>query len=163
MFKSFLRRLRGVIGTGLTWAVVWSVAGTALQAGLALFGVLRAPDLTVTPLMWGLMGLYGGILFGGLVSLTEGRETLRDLRVGRVAGWGAIAGFAVPVVYNLLRGDSSAISMVSLLTNAVIFAPLSAGSAAGMIRLAQRAERAQLGTGDETMPVEGEDPMELPA
>ena len=51
MIKSLLRKLRGVLGTGLTWAAIWSVAGTALQGGLALLGIMRAPDLTVAPFM----------------------------------------------------------------------------------------------------------------
>jgi len=150
MIKSLLRKLRGIVGTGLTWAAVWSVAGTILQGGLALLGVMRAPDLFVAPFMWGLMGLYGGSMFGALLSLTEGRLTLERLRIGRVAGWGAIAGFALPIVYNLMRGDPGAISMMSVLTSAFILAPLSAGSAAAMTALAQRAGRNELGSGDET-------------
>lgn len=142
--RSFLRKLRGVLGTGLTWAAVWSVAGTILQGGLALLGVSRSPELSVAPFMWGLMGFYAGSMCGVLLGLTEGRRTLENLRIGRVAGWGAVAGFALPVVYNLMRGDPSAISMMSLVTNALILAPLSAGSAAGMTALAQRAGRTEL-------------------
>ena len=157
MMKSFLRKLRGVLGTGLTWAAAWSVAGTILQGGLALFGIVRAPDLFVAPFMWGLMGFYGGAMFGALLSLTEGRRTLAKLRIGRVAAWGALAGFAVPIVYNLMRGDPGAISMMSLVTNALILAPLSAGSAAGMASLAQRADRAQLGKGEDAVALEGDE------
>ena len=149
MIKSMLRKLRGVVGTGLTWGVVWSLVGTILQGGLALLGVMRTPDLSVAPFMWGLMGFYGGSMFGALLSLTEGRLTLEKLRIGRVAGWGAIAGFALPIVYNLMRGDPSAISMISVLESAFILAPLSAGSAAGMTSLAQKAGRKELGSGDE--------------
>ncbi|MDP2956426.1 MAG: hypothetical protein Q8N53_08385 [Longimicrobiales bacterium] len=153
MMKSLLRKLRGVLGTGLTWAAAWSVAGTILQGGLALLGIARAPDIAVAPFMWGLMGFYGGSMFGALLSLTEGRRTLEKLRIGRVAGWGALAGFAVPIVYNLMRGDPNAISMMLVLTNAVIVAPLSAASAAGMTALAQRAAPASLGSGGEAVPL----------
>jgi hypothetical protein len=164
MIKPILQKLRGVLGTGLTWAVGWSVAGTILQGGLSLLGLFRAPDLSVAPFMWGLMGFYGGTMFGALLSLTEGRRTLQNLRIGRVAVWGALAGFALPVVYNLMRGDPGAISMMSLLTNAVILAPLSAGSAAGMTALAQGADRSELGGGDDPVALEGnEDVGQLPA
>ena len=162
--RSLLQKLRGALGTGLTWALGWSVVGTILQGGLSLLGIVRAPDLSVAPFMWGLMGLYGGTIFGGLLSLTEGRRTLQNLHLGRVAVWGALAGVALPVVYDLLRGDPGAISMMSLLTNAVILAPLAAGSAAGMTALAQRADRAELGRGESGGAVErGEDVGELPA
>lgn len=164
MIKSLLRKLRGVLGTGLTWAAGWSVVGTILQGGLALLGVMRAPDLSVAPFMWGLMGFYGGSMFGALLSLTEGRLTLQRLRIGRVAAWGAVAGLALPMVYNLMRGDPSAISMMSVLTGAFILAPLSAGSAAGMTALAQRAGRKELGSGDEAgvLP-DTPDVLELPS
>ena len=115
-----------------------------------MLGVMRAPDLSVAPFMWGLMGFYGGSMFGALLSLTEGRLTLQRLRIGRVAAWGAVAGLALPIVYNLMRGDPNAISMMSVLTSAFILAPLSAGSAAGMTALAQRAGRKELASGDET-------------
>jgi len=150
MMGSFLRKLRGVLGTGITWAAAWSVVGTILQGGLALFGILRAPDLPTTPLVWGLMGFYGGSMFGVLLSLTEGRRTLEGLRIGRVAVWGALAGFAIPIVYNLMRGDPNAISMISVLSSALIVAPLSAASASGMTALAQRAASARLDGGPES-------------
>jgi len=158
--RSLLQKLRGVLGTGLTWALGWSIAGTLLQGGLSLLGLLRAPDLSVAPFMWGLMGFYGGTMFGALLSLTEGRKTLQNLRIGRVAVWGALAGFALPVVYNLMRGDPGAISMISLVTNAVILAPLSAGSAAGMTALAQRADR-ELDRGEDGVALGEGEPLEV--
>jgi hypothetical protein len=162
MVKTLLRKLRGVVGIGLTWAIFWSVAGTILQGGLALLGVLRAPDLSVAPFMWGLMGFYGGSIFGTLLSVTEGRRTLEKLRIGRVAAWGAIAGVALPMVYNFMRGDPAVVSMANLLSNALILAPLSAGSAAGMTALAQGAARNAVASGDEpdTLP-EDPKPKEL--
>jgi len=162
--NSLLQKLRGVLGTGLTWALGWSVVGTILQGGLSLLGISRAPDLSVAPFMWGLMGLYGGTTFGALLSFTEAKRTLKNLRLGRVAVWGALAGVALPVVYDLLRGDPGAISMMSVLTNAVILSPLAAGSAAGMTALAQKADRSELLRGEGPGAVEGgTDVGKLPA
>ncbi len=162
MMASVLRKARGIVGTGLTWAAAWSVGGTVIQWGLSLFGLMRTPDLMVAPLMWGLMGLYGGALFGGLLSLTEGKRTLEKLSVGRVAAWGAIAGIAAPVVYNLMRGDPGSISMMSLMTSALVLAPLSAGSAAAMTALAKGEGKAELGSEADPLAVEnGPETVEL--
>ena len=125
-----------------------------------MLGLVRVPDLAVAPFMWGLMGFYGGSMFGALMSVIEGSRTLQNLRIGRVAVWGALAGFALPVVYNLMRGDPGAISMVSLVTNALILAPLSAGSAAGMTVVAQRAARDELASGDDSPVLEGDGEVE---
>lgn len=153
--KSLLRKLRGIVGTGVTWAAAWSVAGTLLQAGLHLFGLTRPPDLVAAPVMWGLMGFYGGSAFGALLSLAEGRKTVEKLRIGRVAIWGLIAGLAIPVVYELLRGDLHGLSLVTYAFESLIVAPLSAISAGGMTAVAQRASRRQLGSGEGAAVVAG--------
>lgn len=154
--RAFLRKLRGVLKTGLTWAVGWSVLGTLLQAGLHLIGLALAPDLSVAPFMWGLMGFYGGSTFGVLLSLTEGRKTFENLRVGRVAVWGLVAGLAIPVIYNLLRGDLLALSPLMFGMEALIVAPMSAVSAGGMMALAQRDNSGQVGSGEEPALISGD-------
>lgn len=49
---SLLRKLRGVVGTGIAWAAGWSIVGAILQGGLALMGLARAPDLAVAPFIF---------------------------------------------------------------------------------------------------------------
>lgn len=152
---SFLRKLRGILRTGLTWAGAWSIAGTLLQAGLHILGIARAPDLAVAPLMWGVMGFYGGSAFGALLSLTEGRKTLEKLRIGRVAIWGLVAGLAIPVLYELLRGDLQALSLVTFSMEALIVGPLSAVSAAGMTAIAKSASAGRLESEEEPVALPG--------
>ena len=88
MIGSFLRKLRGIVGTGLSWAFYWSILGTALQWSLAVLGLARPVDLSATPLMSASMGFYGGCVFGGVLSLTERRRSPGELHLGR----GAVGG-----------------------------------------------------------------------
>jgi len=143
MFGAFLRKLRGIIGTGISWAIGWSIAGTAIHWSLALLGLVGSPDMMVAPFMYGLLGFYGGSVFGGVLALTEHRRSLSELRLGRVAVWGALAGLFVPVVYHLLGGGAGLSWFSQLWTSPdvwislVIIAPLGAGSATGMTAIAR--------------------------
>jgi len=154
MLKSLLRKLRGIVGTGLSWGFSWSFLGTALHWSLASLGFVGAPDMIVTATMYGLMGFYGGCVFGGVLSLTEHRRSLSELHLGRVAGWGALGGLFVPVVYHLLGGGAG-LRWFSLLWTSpelwftlAIIAPLGAASAAGMTAIARSGSDQAIGEGD---------------
>jgi hypothetical protein len=73
--KSFLRRLRGIIGTGLTWAA--GFVGISVVR-FVLFGVPweAFPELAT---QWAILGFVTGGAFAGILSLTERSRTLEDL------------------------------------------------------------------------------------
>jgi len=143
MFGFILRKLRGIVGTGISWAFGWSIVGTALHLSLALLGLVGRPDMMVEPFMYGLLGFYGGSAFGGVLALTEHKRSLSELRLGRVAVWGVLAGIFVPVIYHLLGGGAGLSWFSHLWTSSdlwislAIIAPLGAGSAAGMTAIAR--------------------------
>ena len=96
--KGLLRRLRGLLGVGLTWGALWSAIG----AGIGLVITIVRPDpfaLTNPIFVWALgMGLYGlvsGVGFGSLLSLREGRKTILDLSLRRAAIWGVLGAATV--------------------------------------------------------------------
>ena len=101
--------------------------------------------MMVEPLMYGLLGFYGGSVFGAVMALAEHRRTISELRMWRVAVWGALAGLLVPVVYHLFGGGAGLSWFSSLWTSAdvwislAIIAPLGAGSAAGMTAIGRSA------------------------
>ena len=84
LVKRFLRRLRGIIGTGLTWAVGWAVVnlGIALLSGLPLrfIGLGAISSLA--------QGFVAGGAFAVILSIAERRHTLEDLSLERTALWG---------------------------------------------------------------------------
>lgn len=139
--KKWLRRVRGAVGMGLTWAVVWGVAAV-------LMGLLVDPDGSMDE-MWVAIGAYpgflGGVVFSAVLAIAARRRRLDELSLPRVAGWGAVAGLLVGSIPFVL-GDPQTDVPVWLLGTLVIgsITLLSAASAAGSLALARRAERREL-------------------
>ena len=88
--KSWLRRIRGAVGMGLTWAAAWfgigAIVGLAtLQSGAAAFGSALA-YLAINSLISAASGFLGGAAFSGVLSLAEGRRRFDEMSLGRFAG-----------------------------------------------------------------------------
>jgi hypothetical protein len=127
-----LRRLRGLVGTGLTWAVGW--AAIAMAIGLVV-GWLD-PDsidpgegpLRIGSIL-GLVGFVSGVGFGLVLAVAERRRQLADLSVIRAALWGALGAAALPLLTSMEN---------STLLNVC---PLGALFGAASVALARRGER----------------------
>jgi hypothetical protein len=165
MLGPLLRKLRGILGTGISWAIGWSILGTAVHWSLAVLGLVGNPNMMVEPFMYGLMGFYGGCVFGGVLSLMEGRRSLADLHLGKIAVWGALAGLLVPVVYHLLGGGEGLEWFRYILTSPdswlspAIIPLLGAASAAGMTAVARSGSDPALGEEESSTPLpSGSDP-----
>lgn len=136
--NKWLRRIRGAIGMGLTWALAWFGAGMAL---LLVVG-LGAADVPF-PLGFGLLGFFAGALFSGVLSLVEGRHSFEELSLPRFAGWGALGGLLFSVVF-VLAVAVFGNDRLELLVLGPVFAFAGAASAAGSLALARRADRSEL-------------------
>ena len=135
--KKWLRRIRGAVGMGLTWAVVWAVVAV-------LIGLLVDPDGSADE-MWPAIGAYpgflGGVVFSVVLAAAGRRRSLDDLSIGRVAAWGAGAGLLVGILPFTIGDPTTEIPLWQL-AGAVIgtITALAAGSAAGSLALARRVE-----------------------
>src|SRR4051812_4234193 len=89
--KTWLRRARGAIGIGLTWAVAWSAAGAFVTLGFLLRTGSR-PDAPF-PLMFAAAGFVAGLLFSGVLAVVEGRRRFDEMSLPRFAAWAGSAGF----------------------------------------------------------------------
>lgn len=129
--RKWLRRIRGAIGLGLTWAVAWFGAGMILL-------LIVGPDAADVPfpLGFGLLGFLAGAAFSGVLGLVEGRRRFDQLSLPRFAGWGAVGGLLLSGVFVLAAGVGGA----AILVLAPVFALSSAASAAGSLALARMAE-----------------------
>jgi hypothetical protein len=98
MSPTVRRRLRGFLGTMLTWGVAGSITGALMGAGISLgilwprglaphFGELVAGIGFAT----GIVGVMAGFAFALIVTLSERRHTLAELKRWRMATWGALA------------------------------------------------------------------------
>lgn len=139
--KTWLRRVRGAVGMGLTWAVVWGPAAV-------LIGLFVDPDGSMDE-MWVAIGAYpgflGGVAFSAVLAIAARRRRLGELSLARVATWGAAAGLLVGALPFVL-GDPVTERPLWLLAVVVIgsITLLSAASAAGSLALARRAEKREL-------------------
>src|SRR5690606_7137877 len=85
--SNWMRRIRGAVGMGITWALAWFGAGLVL---LVIVGP-NAADVPF-PLFFGLLGFLGGLVFSGILGLVERRRRFEQMSLPRFAGWGAAGG-----------------------------------------------------------------------
>lgn len=108
----FVRRLRGALGIGLTWSVLWGAIGLVLSL---IIGFARPNDIDPgegpgkAAAVFGLLGFLAGLGFAGLLSLAERRRTIHELSLGRVALWGLLGAAALP----LLMGADSSMGLIT--------------------------------------------------
>ena len=144
--KSWLRRLRGAVGMGLTWAIAWAVVGGGIMEGIV---DPHGRILDMWPQTLAIPGFIGGVVFAGMLWAAEGRRRFDELSLPRFGALGALVG----VVLGGLAVAAGAASGVGALwlRAAVIVAPvtlLSAASATGSLALARKAQqREALGPG----------------
>lgn len=126
--RNWLRRIRGAIGMGFTWGVVWSAAGTVLRWALGI-----NTDLPF-PLLVGGLGFIAGLTFSAVLVLTEGRRAFDQLSLPRFAGWGALGGLVLSAFF--VRGAH--LGLGEVLAISTTFAVACAACASGSLALARR-------------------------
>jgi hypothetical protein len=156
VMKKWLRRTRGAVGMGLSWAAAWAVGGVLigvasnLLPGLpwdAFFEVFDAPLPTLA-----IPGFVAGALFSAVLGIAGRRRRFDELSLPRFIAWGAVGGLLLSLVpaaaafVGLLSREGSQHGLWQV--TSVISGPfivLSALSAAGSLILARRAERVPAG------------------
>ena len=145
---NWLRRIRGAMGTGLTWAVAWALAGILIGAtsnmtpGLPwgrFFEVFDAPLPALA-----IPGFFGGLFFSLVLGVAGRGRRFRDLFLPAFAAWGALGGLLLTLFpFGLAAVGAASLSVSPWPVLAVIGVPfvlLSAGSAAGSLLMARKAE-----------------------
>jgi hypothetical protein len=140
--KKWLRRIRGAVGMGLTWALVW--APVAVLIGTQIVD----PDDSMDEMWWmagALPGFLSGVAFSAVLGIAARRRRLDELSVARVGGWGAVAGLLIGVLPFLLGSPSEGGPVWPLAATVITsITLLSAVSAAGSLALARRAQMREL-------------------
>jgi hypothetical protein len=129
--KKWLRRIRGAIGMGLTWAIAWFGAGVILL-------LIVGPDAADVPFPIGfaLFGFLAGAIFSGVLAIVEGRRSFDQMSLPRFAVWGAVGGLLLSGIFGLAADVGGDVILVL----GPVFASSSAASAAGSLALARLAE-----------------------
>ena len=136
--KKWLRRLRGAVGLELTWAAAWGSLGALI--GLVFFAGGVNVELFANALLFTVSGFMGGVAFSGILGIAEGRRGFDEMSLLRFAGWGAVGGLLVSV---FLLSSAGPLTPVGVLVTGVVML-MGAGSAAGSLALARRAEDGEL-------------------
>ena len=142
--KKWLRRIRGAVGMGLTWAVGWALVG-AMIAVISGFVPGNPMGSVLDPwLALAMPGFLGGVIFSAVLWLAEGGRRFDELSLPRLAAWGAVAGLLLGVLPFAL-GTPSAKFPLWLLGVVIIGSTtlLSAVSAVGSALLFRYAAREQ--------------------
>src|SRR3979411_1424074 len=117
MMGKWLRRIRGAIGIGLTWAAALFAVGSVPRW---VFGVNT--DVPI-PLVLGVFGFIAGVTFSALLMLTESGRRFDQMSIRRFAGWGAISGLRLSALWanavSLRWGETLAIAPAFALACAV--------------------------------------------
>lgn len=156
MFGNLFRRLRGIVGSGVSWGATWAAAAAVLHPLALLAGApgLLGGGLLEDAAAAALFGFCGGSVFAAGLTLTEGRKTLERLSVRAGAFWGVIAGVVAPtVVLGVLGGLPRAVAF--LMEAPVVlsaFLALGAGSGAAMTALAKGEHRREIMPQDPVSP-----------
>ena len=139
----FLRRLRGLLGVGITWGTLWAAIG----AGVGVVVGLVFPDAWdgANPIVeWAIgMGLYGlvsGLGFGLFLSLRDGRKTILELSMRRAVLWGVLGAVAVPLLFGALGTFETGTTVADVLGAVLVTGTLGGIFAPASIGMAKRAE-----------------------
>lgn len=133
--RKWLRRIRGALGMGMTWALAWFAAGIGLL-------IVVGPDAADVPFPVGfaMFGFLAGATFSTLLGIAEGRRSFEQMSLPRFALWGGVGGLLLSGGFILAAGLAGSLILVL----GPVFALSSAASAAGSLVLARRAEDREL-------------------
>ena len=145
--KKWLKRIRGALGMGLTWAAAWGGVGMIVLSGLLVLGAapvgLGMFDVVFNSGLLAVLGFVGGATFSTVLGIAERRRRFDELSLPRFAAWGALGGFLLGVFVNAAGFLGPRLTLLDAIITGVT-ALLGAGSAAGSLALARKAEDREL-------------------
>lgn len=145
--RTWLRRLRAVLGTGLVGTVLGGLLGGVIAAGGVVLAPLTFPLEVVLGLIGG-MAAFGGFAagtFAAFLSLAGGRRSLEEISTLHAGALGALAAaLFAPVVAFLITGTPLPMASSELLRISSMFAVLGGGLGAGLVAIAKDANEKEL-------------------
>ena len=141
----WLKRIRGAVGTGLTWAAAWFGVSVIFLSGLLVFGTppvgTGLAAVVANSVLLAVAGFIGGTAFSVVLGIAERRRRFDEMSLPRFAGWGAVGGLLMSgLLLTTWQGPFSLVTVV--LVSALTL--MGAGSAAGSLALARSADDREL-------------------
>jgi hypothetical protein len=119
---------------GLTWALGWFGAGMVLNLIIGP-GTGDVPR----PILFAMFGFVSGLTFSGFLRLAAGRSRFDQMSLGGFVGWGAAGGLLLSGILAVTAGPGG-----DPLWLYPVLALAGAGSAAGTLALARKAQTPRL-------------------
>ena len=144
--KKWLRRIRGAILMGMTWAVIWMPMGLLIGFIVDRDGRMDEPWI----LVGALPGFLAGVIFSVVLGIAAGRRRIDELSVAKVGGWGAVAGMVIGSLPFVIGDYNPSVPRLLPLVVLGSITVLSSVSAAASLVLAKRSAKgsvAELGAG----------------
>ncbi|MEM7416482.1 MAG: hypothetical protein AAF389_13340 [Gemmatimonadota bacterium] len=141
--KSWLRRIRGAVGVGVTWAAGWGLFGGLfwLARTWSEFGVDVAASLGA---QYAALGFVGGLTFSAALRLKEGRRRFDELSLPAFSAMGALGGLVIGAGYmgalTLLGLNQTPGILAALVEFTGITTALGAACAGGSLAVARASE-----------------------
>lgn len=146
--KTWLRRIRGALGMGLTWALAGFLAGVGIELIHNIWPNPLGSAVDIWPAALAYPGFFGGVAFSTVLGIAGRRRRFDELSLPGVAVWGAVGGLFVSLI-------PAAIVVVGLATPGVpvweitlaLLGPFMVGgavAASGSLALARMAEDREL-------------------
>ena len=144
----WLKRIRGALLMGVTWALVWAPLGL-------LIGMIVDPNGTMDEpwiLVGALPGFLSGVVFSIVLGIAARHRRFSELSAGKFTAWGAAAGFATGALPLMLGTVNPRLPFwfPGVVIGSITL--LGALSAAGSLALARRAEKRELLSGGSRVP-----------
>ena len=133
------RRIRGLLGTALSWAMLWLTIGASLAVYDGDLAALGFRFVAWFAGFFGVCGAVGGGVFALLLAAAERSRSVDELSKFRVTMWGLFGGLAIPGLFAIVLNRVLPIQLDMSVLSFAITAALGAGSAAGTLALARRA------------------------
>lgn len=148
----WIKRIRGALGMGLTWAFGWALVGVligvAWTLGLPMGWFVEVFDAPLPALA--VPGFFAGATFSVVLGIAGRRHRFDELSLPRFTAWGALGGLLLVLVPVLGAGLGGATAAIAIGTITV----LSGASACGTLMLARMSEdRELLEAGDDVTEV----------
>ncbi len=140
--KKWLRRVRGAVGVGLTWAVGWTVVGLSVMMFADAFLGFDASVVDLWIPVFAYPAFLSGVTFSTVLGIAGRRRRLDEMSLRRFAGWGALGGLLVGG-FIATMGTVAGFPGWGLVIGSTV-TMLCTGSAAGSLALARMAEERAL-------------------
>lgn len=146
--KTWLRRIRGALGMGLTWALAGFFAGMGIELIHNIWPNPLGSAVDIWPAALAYPGFFGGVAFSTVLAIAGRRRRFDQLSVPGVAAWGAVGGLLVSLIPAAMVAIGLAGPNVPLWQITVaLLGPFTVGgaiAASGSLALARMAEDREL-------------------